>query len=88
MNLATFRAGLDSNTELLRFAMIVVTSVFVADVTTQLRSDSGLRSGTGQWSSNFLDPEQLQIEGMNLLEESARELISMYEGKNRVEPIE
>jgi hypothetical protein len=67
--------------------MIVVTSVFVADVTSQLRSDTGLRS-TGQWPSNLLDPEQLQIEGMNMLEESARELISVYEGKNRVEPID
>jgi hypothetical protein len=68
--------------------MIVVTSIFVADVTSQLRSDSGLRPGTGQWPADSLDQEQLLTEGMNVLEESARELISMYEGKNRVEPIE
>jgi hypothetical protein len=52
--------------------MVVITSVFVAELN---RTDA-------------LDERLPVAEQVNSLEEAARELISLYEGKNRVEPIE
>lgn len=52
--------------------MVVITSIFVAEVN----------------SKEQLDEQVPVAERVNSLEEAARELISLYEGKNRVEPME
>jgi hypothetical protein len=52
--------------------MVVITSIFVAELN----------------SNEPLDEHVPVAERVNSLEETARELISLYEGKNRVEPIE
>jgi hypothetical protein len=57
--------------------MIVLTSIFVAEI----KSAASL--------SRKLAYDELPFEERkSVLEESGRELISMYEGKNRVEPME
>ena len=55
--------------------MVVVTSIFVAEI----KGRHGI--------AELLEEEQLLSSDKNSLE-GVRELISMYEGKNRVEPIE
>jgi len=55
--------------------MVVLTSVFVAEM-------HGRRG-----SAELLDAELLLASDKSALED-VRELISMYEGKNRVEPME
>jgi hypothetical protein len=55
--------------------MVVLTSVFVAEIK------------GGQSSAGLLEKESLLSSEQGALEET-RELISMYEGKNRVEPME
>jgi len=66
---------LDSNVELLRLAMVVLTSVFVAEI-------KGGREVAG------LPGDDLPLGNKKSALEDMRELISMYEGKNRVEPME
>lgn len=57
--------------------MVVITSIFVAEIK------------SGAVLNRELPFDQLSEEERgNVLEETGRELISMYEGKNRVEPIE
>ncbi|MBS1804930.1 MAG: hypothetical protein JST28_16350 [Acidobacteria bacterium] len=57
--------------------MVVITSIFVAEI-----EPAALRN-------RKMPYEELSLEQQgNVLEESGRELISMYEGKNRVEPME
>ncbi len=55
--------------------MIVVTSIFVAEI-------KGFQN-----TEELLDEQMLPANDKNALQD-ARELISLYEGKNRVEPIE
>jgi hypothetical protein len=63
--------------------MIVITSIFVAEV------EGRLRSGRPETMNCDLPYEDLPVEeGRGMLTDTARELISMYEGKNRVEPME
>lgn len=63
--------------------MVVITSIFVAEVEGQLRS------GVPETTNHDLPYEDLPVEeGKSMLRDTARELISMYEGKNRVEPME
>lgn len=57
--------------------MVVITSIFVAEI----------KSGAKLNRQRSYE-ELSQEERSTILEESGRELISMYEGKNRVEPIE
>ena len=57
--------------------MVVITSVFVAEI----------KSGVKLNRQRSYEEQSLEERGA-ILEESGRELISMYEGKNRVEPIE
>ena len=52
--------------------MIVITSIFVAEA----------------GNTELLDHDLPIDEQVTSLEETARELISLYEGKNRVEPME
>lgn len=52
--------------------MVVITSIFVAELN----------------SKEPLDEHLPTAERVNNLEETERELISLYEGKNRVEPID
>jgi hypothetical protein len=58
--------------------MVIITSIFVAEI--EVRPG---RNGTGpvEWDLSV-------EERRSALEEMGRELIGMYEGKNRVEPIE
>jgi hypothetical protein len=58
--------------------MVVITSIYVAEVENRL------------WPANTdsLEFDTPPGECRNVLEDTARELISLYEGKNRVEPIE
>ena len=58
--------------------MLVITSIFVAETTARLQS--GVTESV-EWDLTI-------SERGKVLEESGRELISMYEGKNRVEPLE
>jgi hypothetical protein len=63
--------------------MVVITSIFVAEV------ESRLRPGGPKALNCDLSYEDLPVEeGRSILRDTARELISMYEGKNRVEPME
>ena len=57
--------------------MVVITSIFVSEI----------RSGGTPKRQRPYEELSLEERG-SFLEESARELISMYEGKNRVEPME
>ena len=57
--------------------MIVLTSIFVAEI-----------KSTASLSRKLTYDELPFKERKSVLEESGRELISMYEGKNRVEPME
>jgi hypothetical protein len=59
--------------------MVVITSIFVAEVENRLLPGS----------RETLQFEDLPVEeGRSNMRDTARELISMYEGKNRVEPFE
>jgi len=58
--------------------MLIITSIFVAEITERLHSDG---SGSIAWDLSVPEPR-------SVLKELGRELIGMYEGKNRVEPIE
>ena len=57
--------------------MVVITSIFVAEI----------KNGTKLSRQRSYVELSLEERG-TFLEESARELISMYEGKNCVEPME
>jgi len=58
--------------------MVVITSIFVAQITDRFR-----QGGTEsiEWDLTLEERE-------SVLAESGRELISMFEGRNRVEPME
>lgn len=58
--------------------MVVVTSIFVAEI------KSSMRPG----DADPMDRGLPIAERANAFEETPRELISLYEGKNRVEPME
>ena len=75
---ATFRAGSDSNPRVAEVTMVVITSIFVAEIKGRLRSES---AEPLEWDLSV--PER-----RNALDKAPRELISLFEGKNRVEPIE
>jgi hypothetical protein len=61
--------------------MVVITSIFVAEVQKRFRGPEML--------DRELKYEDLPAEqSRRILRDTARELISMYEGKNRVEPME
>ena len=63
--------------------MVVITSIFVAEV------EGRHRPGGSETMNRDLPYEDLPVEeGRGMLTDTARELISMYEGKNRVEPME
>jgi len=76
--LATFRAGSDSNPRVAEVSMVVITSIFVAEITDRLRPSN---TGSIEWDLTLEKREKV-------LGESGRELIGMYEGKNRLEPME
>jgi hypothetical protein len=61
--------------------MVVITSIFVVEIEDRIRPDN----------SDHIEVLELDLscpDRRKALEESGRELISMYEGKNRVEPME
>ena len=57
--------------------MVLITSIFVAEIK------------PASFGKRTTQHQELSLEEQgNMLEESNRELISMYEGKNRVEPMQ
>lgn len=60
--------------------MVVLTSIFVAEI-------RGRRGSTELLAAELFEDKRLPNEDSSALEDM-RELIGMYEGKNRVQPME